>query len=183
MNLTPTTLESNASATLFAGFVIATLAGALAAVLARRLVRSVAGLALSFLGLAGLYFYLNSPFLALMQILVYVGAICVTIMFAMMLADLHEKPPRSPWRELALSAAGLSVVALLALGLTWALLHTTGWVPAAATPEPVNGAGGVKQLGRALLTRYGLAFELISVVLMLAILGALLVARQGRRTE
>ena len=177
MNVTPASLTTLASAALFAGFVGTTLVGAIAAVAARRLVRSVSGLALCFLGLAGLYYYLNSPFMALMQMLIYIGAICVTIMFAMMLTELHERPaPRA--REIALSAASLVVAALFGVGLI-ALVGRAAWRPTVTPPGPAS----IQDLGRALLTRFGFAFELISVVLLLAILGALVVARSGRRTK
>ena len=177
MQLTPTTTLSVVSALIFTGFAVTTLVGALVAVAARRLVRSVAGLALSFLGLAGLYFYLQSPFLALMQILIYVGAICVVIMFAMMLTELHEHPP-STAKEIAMGAVSLLMAGGFGVGLI-VLVGRASWMPAAAHPT----AGTVQELGRVLLTRYGLAFELISVVLLLAILGALVVARSGRGTK
>src|SRR5882724_7113796 len=64
--------------------------GALIAVLSLRLIRSVCGLAICCIGLAGLYYFLHSPFLALMEILIYVGAVCVTIVFAIMLAEPDE---------------------------------------------------------------------------------------------
>ncbi|MEE4243021.1 MAG: NADH-quinone oxidoreductase subunit J, partial [Desulfopila sp.] len=63
-----------------------TLAGGLIACNAVRLVRAVAGLILCFVGVAGLYFFLNSPFISMMQMLIYVGAVAVTISFAVMLA-------------------------------------------------------------------------------------------------
>lgn len=78
----------------FAVAVGATVAGALIAVLATRIIRSVCGLALCCCGLAGLYYFLQSPFLSLMEILIYVGAICVTIIFAVMLAEPDEMPGR-----------------------------------------------------------------------------------------
>jgi NADH-quinone oxidoreductase subunit J len=161
---------------IFLAFAAATLGGAAVAVATRRLVRSVSGLALSFLGLAGLYYYLHSPFLALMQILIYVGAICVMIMFAMMLADLNERP-RAPVREIVLSAGAALLAGVFGLGLI-VLAGKASWKPAAGL-----GSATLQDVGRALLTRYGLAFELISVVLLLAILGALVVARSGRRTN
>ena len=71
-----------------------TVAGALIAALTARIIRSVCGLAICCIGLAGLYYFLHSPFLALMEILIYVGAVCVTIVFAVMLAE-----PDEPVRE------------------------------------------------------------------------------------
>ena len=65
----------------------ATLLGAIVAVTAKLLVRALAGLIICFVGVAAMYFFLNSPFVSMMQILIYVGAIAVTIAFAIMLTD------------------------------------------------------------------------------------------------
>lgn len=173
--LSPQEAAQGAAVVIFAGFAGLTIFGAVVAAVARRLVRNVCGLALSFMGLAGLYYFLHSPFLALMQVLIYVGAICVVIMFALMLAEPHEEPV-SRRRELLVSAGGL----LLSGGFAVALLLLLGrasWMPPAFKAT----GGSVHDLGRALLNRYGLAFELISALLLLAILGALVVARSGRR--
>lgn len=176
MPLTQEQLLPFAATALFLTMAATTLAGAAIAVSSHGLVRSVAGLALSFMGLAGLYYFLNNPFLALMQILIYVGAVCVTIMFALMMADPQESPQNGrSLPRLALAALGGGAVGT---GLI-VLIGAASWMPAPATP---NG-GTLADLGRALLTPYGFAFELISVVLLLAILGALVVARGGRRTH
>ncbi len=177
LSLTPDTILSLAADLAFLGMAGATIAGAVVAVISHRLVRNVAGLALSFAGLAGLYFFLNSPFLALMQLLIYVGAVCVMIMFAVMLTEPQESA-RPPARELLVGAFGGLAAAALS-GALALVIRRSGWMPAAAEP----GAGGVPELGRALLGQFGLAFELISVVLLLAILGALVVARGVRRAK
>ena len=159
----------------FAVAVCATVGGALIAVLATRIIRSVCGLALCCVGLAGLYYFLQSPFLALMEILIYVGAVCVTIIFAVMLAEPDEGPARASsgaalWSGAALLVSGIAFWGLSRLGLT----H--GWTAPAAR---VN-QGAVSDIGIALLTTYSLAFEMISLVLVIAVLGALVIARQGR---
>jgi len=76
--------------------VAVTLVGALIAVAARNIFHNVLGLVLSLIGVAGLFLYLNSPFVALMEILIYVGAICIAICFAIMLSEpmYLPKPPR-----------------------------------------------------------------------------------------
>ncbi|MFZ5775360.1 MAG: NADH-quinone oxidoreductase subunit J [Thermodesulfobacteriota bacterium] len=162
------------SGLLFLGFIGVTVAGALIATGARRLIRAVAGLALCFLGVAGIYYYLNSPFVALMQILIYVGAICVTIIFAIMLAEPSEL-------KIARGGNGLAgPLGILSCGaLTWGLAALglkTNWTAAGCR---VND-GSVEQVGQALLTTYGMSFELISVVLLVAIVGSLALARAGR---
>jgi NADH:ubiquinone oxidoreductase subunit 6 (subunit J) len=153
------------------------LAGALIAVSTTRIIRSVCGLALCCIGLAGLYYFLNSPFLALMEILVYVGAVCVTIVFAVMLAEPDEPPVgRKSWGA-RLWGAG----ALLASLLVFAALTRLGAdMPWASAPVERVTDGSVPDLGVALLSTYSLAFEMISLVLLVAILGALVIARPGR---
>jgi NADH-quinone oxidoreductase subunit J len=157
--------------------VLATVSGALLAVLSRRLIRGVCGLALSSFGLAGLYYFLHSPFLALMEILIYVGAVCVTIIFAVMLAEPDEPKeptPRRPgalvWGIAAFLVSGATFWALTRLGLS----HP--WIQV-SSPEKL---GSLEDIGISLLTTYSLAFEAISLVLLIAILGALVIARYGR---
>ncbi len=150
--------------------------GALIAVLSTRLIRSVCGLAICCIGLAGLYYFLHSPFLALMEILIYVGAVCVTVVFAIMLAE-PDEPVNRESRGTAVFWGGiaLAVGAAIFWGL-WHLGHGAHW----ATPEARVNDGSVQAIGKALLTTYSLAFELISLALLVAILGALAIARTGR---
>lgn len=153
-----------------------TAAGALIAALSHRVIRGVCGLALCCLGLAGLYYFLHSPFLALMEVLIYVGAVCVTIAFAIMLSEPDEPATHLPrrtslrWGALALLVGAAVFAGLLVLGLG------QQW-PSAL--ERLND-GSIKAIGIALLTTYSVAFELISLVLLVAILGALGIARTGR---
>ncbi len=155
---------------------LATVCGALIAVLSKRIIRSVAGLALCCIGLAGLYYFLHAPFLALMEILIYVGAVCVTIVFAVMLAE-PDEPPQRESRTAALlwnaAAVGCSAGVFYAIAKT-ALNHP--WPAPGHLVKPDT----VREIGTAFLTTHALAFELISVVLVVAIIGALVVARLGR---
>jgi len=154
----------------------ATVGGALLAVLTARIIRSVCGLMICCIGLAGLYYFLHSPFLALMEILIYVGAVCVTIVFAVMLAE-----PDEPAREERSGAAilwgtvALTVGAAICWGLSRLSLQGQWTAPAAKVTD-----GSVKAIGVSLLTTYSMAFELISLVLLVAIIGALVIARTGR---
>ncbi len=150
--------------------------GALIAVLSARLIRSVCGLAICCVGLAGLYYFLHSPFLALMEILIYVGAVCVTIVFAVMLAE-PEEPANweKPGAVLIWGGAALAVAGAIFWGLC-RLGARANW----PVPEAPIHDGSVKAIGISLLTTYSLAFELISLALLIAIIGALAVARTGR---
>lgn len=149
--------------------------GALIAVLSSRLIRSVCGLAICAVGLAGLYYFLHSPFLAAMEVLIYIGAVCVTIIFAVMLAEPDEPAPDRGGASLLWG--GLAVLSALAIfgGLAW--VGTRGnW----ARPDQLANDGSVQAIGRSLLTTYSMAFELISLALLVAIVGALAIARMGR---
>ncbi len=153
-----------------------TIIGGIIAVFTTRIIRSVAGLAICCFGLAGLYFFLNSPFLALMEILIYVGAVCITIVFAVMLSE-PDEPARTESSNSTVLWGGLalSVAAAVFLGLYW-LGTGHAWIkPAARLTD-----GSVKTIGIALLTTYSLPFEVISLALLVAILGALAIARTGR---
>ncbi len=164
---------------IFAFVVGITVVGALIAALSTRLIRGVCGLMICCVGLAGLYYFLHSPFLALMEILVYVGAVCVTIVFGVMLSETDE-PPHQEKRSHAILWGGSALLLCLALWLALSRLGLAG--PWPTTPIRVND-GSVPAIGAALLTTYSLPFELISVVLLVAILGALVVARSGRTKE
>lgn len=149
--------------------------GALIAVLSSRLIRSVCGLAICCIGLAGLYYFLHSPFLALMELLIYVGAVCVTIVFAIMLAETDEsKEGETRGGAWAWSGVAVGVAGAIFSGL-WMLGVRREWVQTGQA-----GDGSLAAVGKHLLTTYSMAFELISLALLVAILGALAVARTGR---
>jgi NADH-quinone oxidoreductase subunit J len=174
--MTPFPFASYLVAAVFAVAVGLTLAGALIAVLARRLIRAVSGLMICCIGLAGLYYFLNSPFLALMEILIYVGAVCVTIIFAVMLAEPDE--PADANRTRAGLWTALTAIVSALIGLSLARVSLGGPWPVAPAVTPTGWS--VQAIGSALLTTYSFAFELISLVLLVAILGALVIARTGR---
>jgi NADH:ubiquinone oxidoreductase subunit 6 (subunit J) len=150
-----------------------TIIGGLIACNSERLVRSVAGLIVCFVGVAGLYYFLNSPFVAMMQILIYVGAVAVTISFAIMLAAPEEQKRVGPSGPL-IGPLGFATAASLAGGFS-ILAIRTDW----KVMEKIND-GSIKTIGIHLLTEYSMVFELISIVLLIAILGALVIARGGR---
>ncbi len=151
-----------------------TFIGALIATCSTRLIRCVCGLAICFLGVAGLYYFLNSPFVAMMEILIYIGAVCITIAFAIMLAEPDEA-------KMARKKNGISggMAAICGGVFAYALGYagvTGQWMEPAAK---VND-GSVKAVGMSLLTQYSMVFELVSVVLLVAIIGSLVLAQVGR---
>jgi NADH-quinone oxidoreductase subunit J len=152
-----------------------TLAGAAWAVLSRNIVRSVFALLGAFLGVAGLYASLAADFLAVIQVLVYVGGILVLLLFAVMLTSRIELAPHSnraggplAWL-LAAGLAGSMGVVLIGLALR------TPWVRA---PEPLLLEPTTADLGHILLGPGLLPFELLGVVLLAVVVGSVVVARR-----
>jgi len=158
----------------FAVVVTLTFTGALIAVLPRSILYNVLGLALGLTGVAGIFLYLGSPFIALMELLIYVGAICISIVFAIMLSrPLHLSLPKRYLPKVGLALG----VGLLVFFILSAIIAKTPWQPAPARSSDWS----VETLGRYLLTRYDLVFEAISLVLLVAILGAIIISGYARR--
>lgn len=151
-----------------------------------------AGLALvgSLFGVAGLYVALEAYFLAGIQVLVYIGAIAVVLMFAIMLTHHMMHPEKGtmttqPWIALGVSFLLLVILWATTLNSTWVVNPDAG---AAAVREPATlGSPGfetgesisnIRSLGLRFLTPYVLPFELVSVLILVAMIGALVVARK-----
>ncbi len=107
------------------------------------------------------------------------GAICVTIIFAVMLAEPDEPAPEAARME---NWLGAFATGLVAAGLFWSLarLGVCGEWPTLAINRST---GSVESIGVQLLTTYSMAFEVISLVLLVAILGAIAIARTGRHHQ
>jgi len=144
--------------------------GACLAVLTRSLVRSLVGLVATLFGVAGLYLLMAAPFIAFMQILIYVGGVSVLIFFAIMLthaAPTGDEAKRRPVRK-RLNAIFAMTVPAVVLAFQIIFHGPEGY----ELPEEVL----LPELGAGLLGPYLLAFELISVVLFVAMAGAVMLA-------
>jgi NADH:ubiquinone oxidoreductase subunit 6 (subunit J) len=151
-------------------YIVLIVAGALMAVKERSLVRSLVGLIATLFGVAGLYLLMAAPFIALMQILIYVGGVSVLIFFAIMLthaAPTGDEAMRRPLRKrLNAVFAMLVPAAVLTVGIV-------KYLPKGLEkPKAVS----LSALGMGLMGPYLLAFELISVVLFVAMIGAVMLA-------
>ena len=152
-----------------------TILSALVVATSRNLVYSGFALIFTFLGIAGLYIQLAADFLAAMQVLVYVGGITVIILFAVMLtreiSDTAGSNPVLNRPASALAAAGVFVMTLmLILGSDFPRRDEVVFEPVSA------------ELGRALLGKYLLPFEVASLLLLGALVGAVLIARKEVRS-
>jgi NADH-quinone oxidoreductase subunit J len=155
-------------------FILAVIAvGAGIGVVAQRsAVRSALFLLVNFCCLAGLYILLNAQFVAVVQVIIYAGAIVVLFLFVVMLLGMEHAEETPDLRRYQWIAAGLLGVLLLA-GVVWALIP----VGSGAAPALVR-TDNVRQIGEALLTRFAIPFELASVVLLVAIIGTVVLAKK-----
>lgn len=159
---------------LFFAFIVLTFFGSILAVRSKLLIHSVLGLAVCFLGVAGLYFYLGSPFLSMMQILIYVGAICIVLVFGVMVGYTPNQIADKSLKGKNLILAIFSCIMVFSLMAT--AIFRTDFIPA----NSKAGDFTMEWLGKSLLYDYCLAFELISLVLLAAIIGSIILGQGGR---
>lgn len=152
-----------------------TVLGAFMAVWLKNVFYNALSLILCLFGVAAIFIFLNSEFLAVIEVIIYIGAISIAIIFAIMLSrpmfQQHEK--RSPMKL----ARSLAAAALLLTGL-WKVIRATRW-PLVA--DPSQGDYSMNAIGKALLTTSLLPFEAVSLVLLVAIVGALVVSNTRDR--
>jgi NADH-quinone oxidoreductase subunit J len=168
-------------ALLFYAFAAVSVIGALLVVAQRNPVYSLVSLVGSFFGLCGLYVLLEAPFVAVVQIIVYAGAIMVLFLFVVMVLnvpreDAAEWDRSHPlYRPMAVRVGGV-MAALLALELGWALSRTAGLGVGVADDKPA--VSSVATLGKALFTNYMFAFEVTSILIIAAMVGAVVLSRK-----
>ena len=147
---------------------------ALGVVLLPKIVHSAFLLAGVFISIAGLYILLNADFVAAAQILVYVGAVSVLILFAIMLVNKQEDYPTLPGRTIRKIATAVVCFGLFALLGTMVL--ATPWSLNSTSPAVIDNT--VIALGEHFFSDYLLPFELASVLLLMAMVGAIILARR-----
>ena len=141
-------------------------------------VHSVLFLVLDFLFVAALYVLLGAQFLAVIQILVYAGGIVVLYLFVVMLVNLKRPPEaHSDPRRLTKLALGMSAAVLLELGAIAVYSSRLPATPVAPGPGmPVS--GNTEQVGWLLYTSYLIPFEIASMLLLVAMIGAIVLAKR-----
>ena len=157
----------------FAVLTIMMLGAALGVVLLSNIVYSAFLLGLVFVSMSGMYILLNAAFVAAAQILIYVGAVNVLILFGIMLVNKRQdfSPVQNAWLgKVATGAVCLGIFALLGT-----MVVATPWAISTATPI---GDGAIVAIGKHFFTDYLLPFELASVLLLMALIGAIVLARR-----
>jgi len=161
---------------LFVVFGALAVAGALFVVVARKPIYSALGLLVNFCMLGALYVLLNAPFLGVVQIIIYAGAVMVLFLFALMLVgERRGEPLKGTW--VTYLGVGLGVVLLVEIGYAVAT-QVIGGARGGMTQELVSQVGNVEALGMVLFTDFLLPFELASVLLLVGIIGAVYLARR-----
>ena len=154
---------------------VLTIVGAAAALTLRNLVHCVLALMVAFVGLAGLYLQLDAQFIGFAQILVYIGAVAILIVFAILLTRGTESPSQS---IVSPSWAISSVVSVVVFGvLAWTIRSSV----ATRHPIPPQPEMTVKQIGNALMSRFALPLEVIGLLLTAALVGAVTIAMQDKQ--
>jgi NADH-quinone oxidoreductase subunit J len=147
-----------------------TLGSGIAAMSLRNLVHCALSLVVTFAGLAALYLQLDAQFVGFSQILVYVGAVAILIVFAILLTRGSEPPSDSIYAPRWWAGAG---VAVLVFGVIASVVLSTKALVPTAVSDP---AATVRQLGDVLMTRYVLPLEVLGLLLTAALIGAVILA-------
>ncbi len=158
---------------LFYLMAFASIVGGIGVVWSRNVVHSALFLVLSLAAVAGIFLVLFADFLALVQILIYGGAITILILFAMMLTRVADEAvvidnPQKPW--------GIAAAAAF-LGITLYSIYNTPWNISAPEIQRVP----FKELGSSLFTQWAIPFEVASLVLLVGLIGAIIIARPEDR--
>ncbi len=155
---------------------------AMMVIIASKPVHSAMFLVTNLLGVAVLYLTLSAEFLAAVQVILYAGAVMVLFLFVITLLNPTEREAPDPIRNQALVGA---VLAFVLLGLVAILLLAGVFRSpfAAYPPQPVTWGDNVQAVGTVLFTQYLLPFEVISILLLVAIVGATVISRSRPREE
>jgi NADH-quinone oxidoreductase subunit J len=176
---------------LFILFAVLTVLPALLMVVARNPVNGAMFMIVSFVGMAALFVLLEAFFLAILQILVYAGAIMVLFLFIIMLLDMDEVEKLKPKTVTALASAiglALIVVGVAVLlgsdglsGQTYASLAPAPDFPSAEAPMEL--AISTKSYGFGLFTKYMLPFQLTGLLLLVAMIGVIVISKKRESTQ
>ena len=159
---------------LFLAFAAILVACSLMVILHRSPVTSALFLVLAFCSLAGLYLLLHAEFLAMVQVIVYAGAIMVLFLFVIMYLNLkRDQEDGVPF----VLRRGVGWVLGATLLIEGALLLGRRWGLGPTSPEAESGVGNTAAIGRLLYSRYVFPFEITSVLLIVAILGAVMIGK------
>ncbi|WP_281983123.1 NADH-quinone oxidoreductase subunit J [Thalassorhabdomicrobium marinisediminis] len=163
----------------FYAFALTTIGGGLMTVVSRNPVHSVLWLILAFLSSAGLFVLLGAEFVAMLLIIVYVGAVAVLFLFVVMMLDVDFAELKAEMARYMPLALLIGVVLLMQLALAFGVWGYSDGVEARLA-QPILEVENTKQLGLLLYDRYFLLFQLAGLVLLVAMIGAIVLTLRHR---
>lgn len=163
-------------------FAVSCIAGGLFTVISRNPVHSVLWLILSFLSAAGLFVLLGAEFVAMLLIIVYVGAVAVLFLFVVMMLDVDFAELKAEMAKYLPLGLLIGVIILMQLAMAFGVWTTAEGVEMVARPDAIAGGGthNTEALGRVLYDKYFLLFQLAGLILLVAMIGAIVLTLRHR---
>ena len=162
-------------------FALGVIAGGLFTVISRQPVHSVLWLILAFLSAAGLFVLLGAELVAMLLIIVYVGAVMVLFLFVVMMLDVDFAELKAEMAKYMPLALLIGVVILMQLGMAYGVWETSETAQAARTAVTPEGMENTAALGVLLYDKYFLLFQLAGLILLVAMIGAILLTLRHRK--
>jgi NADH-quinone oxidoreductase subunit J len=162
---------------IFYFFAVITLASGAVVVFSKNIIYSAFSLLFTFFGVAGIYVLLNADFLAVTQLLIYVGGILVLLLFGVMLTN---KVIDVELKTGTLQTVPASMIVAATAGVLCGVFYITDW---RILPSSIELDATTAQLGNMFMTTWLLPFEIASVVLLVALVGAAMIARKDKSMQ
>jgi len=159
---------------IFYFFAVVTLVSGTIVVFSKNIIYSAFSLLFTFFGVAGIYVLLNADFIAVAQLLIYVGGILVLLLFGVMLTN---KVISVDMKTGTMQTLPASILVAMVAGVLCGIFYSTDWRTVEGIPAP---SATANSLGELFMTTFALPFEVASIVLLVALLGAALIARKDR---
>ncbi len=161
-------------------FAISVLTGGLFTVISRNPVHSVLWLILSFISAAGLFVLLGAEFVAMLLIIVYVGAVAVLFLFVVMMLDVDFAELKAEMAKYMPLALLIGAILLMQFGLAYGVWETAEGAEAARAAVTPDGVENTAALGLLLYDKYFLLFQLAGLILLVAMIGAIVLTLRHR---
>lgn len=162
-------------------FAVACLAGGLFTVISRNPVHSVLWLILCFISAAGLFVLLGAEFLAMLLLIVYVGAVAVLFLFVVMMLDVDFAQLKAEMARYMPLALLIGVILLMQFGIAFGNWQLAEGAEAARAAPPPEGVENTASLGLILYDKYFLLFQLAGLILLVAMIGAIVLTLRHRQ--
>jgi NADH:ubiquinone oxidoreductase subunit 6 (subunit J) len=165
---------------IFYAFAALTIGSALVIILTKNVLYAAFSLILTFLGVAAMYVFAGADFVGVSQIIVYVGGILILLIFGVMLTNRlsGQKVTTGTHNKFSGFLIGLTVFALLLYAIIKVNFSSLNWIQKATTPRELSQEGTINLIGIKLMSDFVLPFEVAGILLLLALIGAVFIAKR-----